>query len=364
MLSAEGCRRRRQRFLERVGPQVEGDHLRFADPIHLMYLANFHVDPFSLGAGFGGVLVLRRDGHAKLLHDNRLPASVQEAHVDERVVVPWYDGQSPGRGPRQLALLEDVNPSGHGLRVHDRPGDPLAATLIRAVADLRRQKDDDEVALLRRCMRATDAGHAWGRENARPGMTELDVYCGISAACTKAAGQAVIVYGDFAVSPGPERRGGPPTGRVLEPDDMLILDFSVVIGGYRSDFTNTLVIGREPNADQRRLYDLCCQAMAQGERELRAGRDCLTVYEAVRYVFARAGVAEHFPHHAGHGLGLTHPEAPFLVRHADEQLRAGDVVTLEPGLYVPGVGGIRIEHNYLVTETGYERLSNHAIVLR
>ena len=60
-------------------------------------------------------------------------------------------------------------------------------------------------------------------------------------------------------------------------------------------------------------------------------------------------MAEHFPHHAGHGLGLTHPEAPYLVRHADETLLAGDVVTLEPGLYVAGVGGIRIEHNYLIT---------------
>ncbi len=145
---------------------------------------------------------------------------------------------------------------------------------------------------------------------------------------------------------------------------MLILDYSVVIAGYRSDFTNTLVVGKEPSADQRRLYDLCCQAMAAGEKELRAGQSCLTVYGAVRGVFDRAGMAQHFPHHAGHGLGLTHPEAPYFVRGADETLLAGDVVTLEPGLYVDGVGGIRIEHNYLVTDKGYERLSNHVIALR
>jgi hypothetical protein len=364
MLTAEGCLLRRKRFWERLTPRPEGDHLRLADPIHLMYLANFHVDPFSLGAGFGGYLLVRRDGHAKLLHDNRLPKSVAEAHVEERTVVPWYDGQSPGRGPRQLALLQEVNPSHGGLRIHDRPGDPYAATVIQTLADLRRQKDPDEVALLRRCMRAAEAGHAWARANVRPGMTELDVYCGVNSACIKSAGQAVIVYGDFAVSPGPERRGGPPTERVLEPGDMLILDYSVVIGGYRSDFTNTLVVGRDPTPDQQRLYDLCVRAMSAGERELRAGQACRTVYEAVRGVFEREGVAEHFPHHAGHGLGLTHPEAPFLVRHANETLLAGDVVTLEPGLYVPGVGGIRIEHNYLVGEQGYERLSNHVIALR
>ena len=75
-------------------------------------------------------------------------------------------------------------------------------------------------------------------------------------------------------------------------------------------------------------------------------------------------MAEYFPHHAGHGLGLMHPEAPYLVRHSDETLLAYDVVTLEPGLYVPKVGGIRIEHDYLITELGFERLSNHEIALK
>jgi Xaa-Pro aminopeptidase len=228
---------------------------------------------------------------------------------------------------------------------------------------MRRQKDTDELEILKHCMRAGEAGMAWGRANLKPGMTELDVYLGVVAACTKVAGHAVIVYGDFAVSPGPERRGGPATSRVIQPGDMVILDYSVVIHGYRSDFTNTLVAGGQPRPDQVRLYQLCTRAMAAGEKELRAGAACQTVYDAVRGVFEKEGVADSFPHHAGHGLGLTHPEAPFFVRHSSEQLLAGDVMTLEPGLYVAGVGGIRIEHNYLITATGYERLSNHEIVL-
>lgn len=364
MLSAEGCRQRRERLWQLLDPPPETDYLLLSDPIHLMYLANFWVEPFSLGAGFGGYLLVRRDGHAKLLHDNRLPKSVEEAHVEERRPVMWYDGQSPGKGPRRLAVLEAVNPTRGGLRVHDRPGDPYAATVIHTLAGMRRAKDPDEIELLRRCMRATEAGHAWARAYVKPGMTELDVYCGINTACIQAARQAVIVYGDFVVSPGPERRGGPPTDRKLEPGDMLILDYSVVIGGYRSDFTNTLVVGKAPTPDQQRLMDLCLAAMAAGEKELRAGAACLTVYQAVRGVFEKAGVAEHFPHHAGHGLGLTHPEAPFIVRHANETLLTGDVVTLEPGLYIDGIGGLRIEHNYLITDVGFERLSNHTISLK
>jgi Xaa-Pro dipeptidase len=363
MLTADGCRRRREHLWQRLDPKPDSDYLLLSDPIHLAYLANFWIDPFSLGSGFRAYLLIREDGHAKVIHDNRLPKSVEQAHVDDRRQVIWYDGESPGKGPRQLVPLSEVNPSRHGLRVHDRPGDTYAATVIQTLTSMRRQKDPDEVVLLRRIMRITEAGHAWALQNVKPGMTELDVYCGISTACIQEAGQAVIVYGDFAVSPGPERRGGAPTSRPIEPGDMLILDFSVVLGGYRSDFTNTLVVGRAPTAEQQRLYQLCLEAMAAGEKELRARASCLTVYQAVRSVFERERMAEHFPHHAGHGLGLTHPEAPYFVRHANETLLAGDVVTLEPGLYVPGMGGIRIEHNYLITEQGYDRLSNHTIAL-
>src|SRR5207244_7015147 len=135
-----------------------------------------------------------------------------------------------------------VNPDGAGLRFHDRVGDRYASVVINTVAEMRRRKDPDEIEVLRQCMRATEAGHAWARANVKPGMAELDVYCGVNTACTKAAGHAVIVYGDFAVSPGPQRRGGPPTQRSLAPGDMLILDYSAVIDGYRSDFTNTLVV--------------------------------------------------------------------------------------------------------------------------
>jgi Xaa-Pro aminopeptidase len=365
MLSADGCRRRRERFWQALGRQFEGDHVRLADPLHLIYLANFHVEPISLNAGFGGTLVLRRDGHARLLHDDRQGSYAALAHVDECKSVPWYDGRSPGKGPRQLALVGDVNHAHTGLRIHDRPGDPDACAVVNTLAQMRRQKDPDEIAVLKKCMRATEAGHAWARGNVKPGMSELDVYSGVVAACTKVAGRPVIVYGDFAVSPGPQRRGGPPTDRVLEPGELFILDFSVVIDGYRSDFTNTLLVeGKEPTADQRRLHVLCLKAMEAGEKELRAGATCKTVRDAVNDAFASKGMAEHFGHHAGHGLGLAHPEAPFFVVDADETLLENDVVTLEPGLYVSGVGGIRIEHNYRITPGGFERLSNHEIVLR
>ena len=360
MLTAAGCQARRRRLLAALG---HDGPLLLADPLNLKYLANFQVDPVSLGADFGGLLLLKPDGHATVFHDSKLPKTVEQCHVDERVPVKWYDGQSPELLPRKLVLQEIIDVALTDGRIHDALTDSLSEQLWWTVATLRRAKDPDEVAQLKQCMRAGEAGMAWARQSVRPGMTEVDVYAGVAQACTVAAGRPVVVYGDFAVSPGSAKRGGPPTDHIIEPGETLILDYSVVIDGYRSDFTNTLVVGPPPTAGQKRLFEACLAAMKAGEGKLKAGVSCQAVYDAVRGAFEAAGVADSFPHHAGHGLGLSHPEPPYIVRHSTETLVAGDVVTLEPGLYVDGVGGVRIEHNYLVTDKGYERLSNHVLSL-
>jgi Xaa-Pro aminopeptidase len=361
MLTADGCRSRVARFLATLRPS---EPLLLGDPIHLRYFANCYIDPFSLGGDFGGYLKIEPDGKTTLYHDNRAPKSVEAAFVDQRVSLKWYDGQTPGQGPRRMMLRDGIVQARTNEHIHDAINDAQAAIIHQIIGEQRRAKDPDELDVLRACMRATDAGHAWARANVKPGMTELDVYAGILAECTKVAGHPVIVYGDFTVSPGSAKRGGMATNHVIQPGETLILDFSVVIQGYRSDFTNTLVVGAEPTERQRILFDRCVEAMAAGERELKAGAACQAVYDAVRGAFVAAGWEKAFPHHAGHGLGLSHPEPPFFVASSQGVLIAGDVVTLEPGLYVDGVGGVRIEHNYLVTDTGFERLSHHEITLR
>jgi Xaa-Pro aminopeptidase len=364
MLTADGCRQRRRRLWDRLKLSESADHVTLGDPLHLRYFANYYVNPISLSAEFGGLLLVRRDGTATLFHDNRIPsATVKAAHADEKQTVAWYDGQTPGREPRQLVPSGALRATVGSPRVHDYPADPLGPPIVRIVADMRRQKDPDEIDLLRRCMAAGKMGQDWAAANVKPGMTEIDAYNGIAGAVNGDVGGMTIAYGDFAVCTGPDRRGGPPTHRVLRNGDMLILDFSVVLLGYRSDFTNTLVVGGQPTERQKTLFRLCSEAMAAGEKLLVAGQPCQSVYDAVRGVFERAGVADQFPHHAGHGLGLAHPEAPYIVRHSTETLLAGDVVTLEPGLYIPDAEGVRIEHNYLVTERGVERLSDHRIAL-
>jgi Xaa-Pro aminopeptidase len=356
MITAEGCRARRLRLWERLDlPGIK--EFMLADPTHVRYLANAYATPISFGAEAVVALAVRRDGSCTLYHDSKAPDSLHTAHVDQHVRLPWYDGIHPGLYPRQLALMKLPQVP------MDLPGQPHWERITRTIADMRRKKDPDELATISECCRVAEAGHDWALYNVAAGMTELDVYDGIEAICNRVADEPVIVYGDFVVSPGPERLGGHATAKELKNGDLMILDVSVVLRGYRCDFTNTLCVGGEPKQEYFDLLNWCKEAMAAGEQRLKAGALCQSVYDAVAGVFAKAGKADRFPHHAGHGIGLTHPEAPFFVKQSTESLREGDVVTLEPGLYVIGLGGLRIEHNYHVTAKGFERLSQHKITL-
>ena len=383
MLTREGCLSRRARLWNVVPKDVEW--LLIADPRHVKYLANFWIPAFSFSGGERALLLLERDGKASLLGDNfALKSGIGDPLEVEKIAETWYDHQHSVEN-RDHVLFKAVQQVAGKLR--GRKGAieaewlPVGAlnaigagnvelapvelgTLLRT---LRRRKDPDEIALLEQCMRATDVGQAWARKNIKAGMTELDVYRGVQSATLEAAGRVGIIYGDFRVSSATvPKAGGLPTQHVLENGELFVLDYSLSLEGYRSDFTNVIAIGT-PSAQQREVFAVCQAAMAAGEKVFKAGARAADVYHAAsaQYVsssFAAQGYNK-LSHHAGHGIGLAHPEPPILVPQSEDILEAGDVVTLEPGLYVTGVGGVRIEHNYLITETGYRRLSNHVIAL-
>jgi Xaa-Pro aminopeptidase len=380
MLTPEGCRARRRRLLDSLDPRP--DLVVLTDPQHLAYLANYYASPFVFRSqDAGAVLILSADGAATLAADNLCEPFSAEAFVDERVQPVWYRCVEPA-GHRRSFLVRSVLehlaerpgarigyeasslPAGlfESLR-RDRPG----ATWIDVEPALFRQrrcKDADEIAALRASMVAAEAGHAAAVRRIKPGMSELDAYRVVcEAVCDKAGGQHVV-YGDFASGPRTVGGGGPPTDRWIEPGDLFLLDFSVVVRRYRCDFANTFVVdGGRATPEQRRLFAACTAALSAGEALLTPGTPCKAVDKAVRDVFAGRGLLASFPHHSGHGIGLGHPEPPFLVPQSDQVLAAGDVVTLEPGQYVAEVGGMRFERNYLITPAGHEILSRHSLAL-
>jgi Xaa-Pro aminopeptidase len=352
-----------------------------ADPQHLIYFANYAQSPFVFRSADAGALLILEPDKATLVSDNVTEPFWEKAAVDEVIAPTWYTAKksAPHRqGLRTQAALEYLAKLGG-----DRVGVELAsvpAALVEGlrssrprlapidldpvVRPLRRAKDPDELALLRHSMRAGEAAHAAARREVKPGMAELEVFLLVQDAANIALGEQALVYGDFVSGPRCEiERGGPPSLRTIAPGELLMLDFSVVVFGYRGDFTNTFAVGGPPSPRQRELFEACVGAIQAGEAQLRAGVTGRAVDEAVRGHLATLGLDGYFPSHTGHGLGLGHPEPPYLVPESTDTLVPGDVVALEPGLYIEGVGGMRFERNYLVTKDGFETLSNHEITI-
>lgn len=381
MLTEAGCQARRERLWQKLPRDV--DWVLVADQRHVHYLANFWVQPLSFSFGERGFLLLKRSGEATLLADNftRRSASTRP-YVDREVLENWYDHRHSviNRDHALVEALRQVAGEIQGQRgIVEAEWLPLSAAgvlglqrfdvtsgsgpdLGSILRSLRRRKESDEIDLMKACMRATEAGHRRAREVIRSGATDLDVYREIQAAAITAAGRPAVVYGDFRMNTsGSPKAGGLPTGEQLADGNLFIVDYSVMLDGYRSDFTNTYAIGT-PSPEQRKLFDTCAAALQRGEEVLRPGIDAAEVYRDVSAVLEQAGFGK-LGHHAGHGLGLGHPEPPILVPESADRLEVGDVVTIEPGGYIEGIGGVRVEHNFLITPAGCERLSNHQVAL-
>jgi Xaa-Pro aminopeptidase len=135
-----------------------------------------------------------------------------------------------------------------------------------------------------------------------------------------------------------------------------VCDFGCVVDGYCSDMTRTVAVG-DPGPEARHLYDVVLGSQRAGCDAVRAGVECADVDRAARDVIARAGLGDAFLHSTGHGVGLEIHEAPRVSSIARDTLLVGDVVTVEPGVYLTGVGGVRIEDTVVVTESGAEPLT-------
>ncbi len=385
MLTQVGCQHRQQRLWQLI-PENFG-WLLIGDPRHVQYFCNFRVNPISFSADQRPLLLLTRDGKCTLLADNFTRRSAAaEVFADQEIVVPWYTHRKSvsNRDDALCTALQDVRAvwsSDAGLIEPEGVSEMVAAcvtdqagwqfhnelisgqtTLGNVIRSLRRSKHPDEVNVMRHCMHAAEAGHARAFEIIRPGISELEVYLEVQRAAQQAAGMPCVVYGDFrATNAELHKAGGLPTNYRLREQDLFILDYSVVIMGYRSDITNTIAVG-EPTTAQVKQFEACHAALNAAAAMLQSGVACRQVFNEASSVLQEWGFGP-LAHHAGHGLGLEHPEPPILGSESTDTLETGDVITLEPGCYLPGVGGMRFEHNYLIAEDGAEQLSQHHLGL-
>jgi Xaa-Pro aminopeptidase len=225
--------------------------------------------------------------------------------------------------------------------------------LTPELLEMRRRKLADEIESMRATTRLAEAGYAAVKQQIEPGMTELDAYLVIHRAIVEAASTSVDLNGDFACGVRAIGGGGPPTRRVIQNGDLCIYDLFPSFEGYMCDLCRTFVAGNATD-EQKEVWAHVLAAHEVARRCIRPGASARTAYEEIRdFLHRHRGTEGSFTHHAGHGVGMDGWEQPWLNAGSDQVFVEGEVIACEPGLYSERLqGGIRLEHNYLVTQDG------------
>lgn len=225
------------------------------------------------------------------------------------------------------------------------------------VEKLRLTKTPEELKHIRAAAKLADEGFGHILPFLRPGSSELDIALELEFYLRKRGSEGIafeiiVASGERSAMP-----HGAASAKKLLPGELVTLDFGAVVEGYRSDMTRTVALG-EVSRELRAIYDAVLEAQQRALEAVRPGKLGKEVDGVARQVLAERGYGEYFAHGLGHGVGLAIHEGPSLGRLSEHVLEPGMVVTVEPGVYVPGVGGCRIEDLVLVTPTGYEVLSH------
>ncbi|MCG0239061.1 MAG: Xaa-Pro peptidase family protein [Firmicutes bacterium] len=224
------------------------------------------------------------------------------------------------------------------------------------VERLRQIKDPEEVAAIRRAAAIADAAFQHILGYIRPGVTEREVALELEF-FMKRQGASALAF-DTIVASGPRSSlpHGVASDRVIGRGEFVTLDFGCVYQGYCSDMTRTVMVG-EPDEKQREIYEIVLTAQRLGVEAARPGITGRELDAVCRDYIAQRGYGEYFGHGTGHGVGLYIHEEPRVSQRGETVLEPGHVVTIEPGIYLPGWGGVRIEDLVVITETGAEVLS-------
>jgi Xaa-Pro aminopeptidase len=224
------------------------------------------------------------------------------------------------------------------------------------VVKLRSVKDAHEIELIREACKLGDRGMKVASEIIRPGVKEREVAAEVEYAMRKGGSDGTSFDTILASGPSSAYPHGSCSSRVIAEGDLVVVDLGATFRGYRSDMTRTFAAGK-PTEKQKKIYEAVKQANEKAFTAIKPGALAANVDGGARQVISAAGFGEFFVHNLGHGVGLEIHEAPTLGPDSKDVLAAGNVVTDEPGIYVPGFGGVRIEDTVLVTKDGAETLT-------
>lgn len=226
------------------------------------------------------------------------------------------------------------------------------------IPTLRRTKDAHEVSMIREAGRIGREALGNVLKLAHVGMSESEFEILLTGEIKRLGAEKGWAHDDFIVASG-ERSAmchAPATGKKFADGETVTVDYGAMYEGYMSDITRNFALGHV-SSKAREINDVLLRAHGEAVKALRPGVKGVDVDAVARKVIAEAGYGEYFVHGLGHGLGLEVHESPRLSRTSKDVLKAGDVVTVEPGIYIEGWGGLRIEDDYLITEDGCECLT-------
>ncbi len=298
-------------------------------------------------------LLLPADGAAVLATDSRYAVTAARDCADLEIVIEQYlepalAGIAAGRGYRLLAFeAQEMTVQRHHALAGAYDGELELVPLGPVVEDLRMVKDEAEIGALARACAITGEAFTAVLGWLRPGVTERQLAVVLERTMVDLGADAPAFDTIVASGPNGAIPHHVPGQREFENGDLVTVDCGAIFRGYHADMTRTVAVG-QPGSWERDIYRLVAEAQAAGVAAAVAGAEVAAVDATAREMIAAAGHGEHFGHGVGHGVGLEIHEAPAIGRGRPGTLRDRVPVTIEPGVYVPGSGGVRIEDTLVV----------------
>ncbi|MCD8919203.1 M24 family metallopeptidase [Staphylococcus gallinarum] len=337
--------------------QQQADAAWITTPLNIFYFTGYLSDPHERLLA----LLIKNNGDQILF--------CPQLEVDEVKNSP-FEGEIIGYLDTENALdkhHETYNKlliEAHHLTVH-RQRELIDAFNVNQFGDidqtikaLRNVKSDSEITKIKKACELADKCIEIGVAYLSEGVTEREVVNHIENeikryGVNEMSFDTMVLFGDHAASP-----HGTPGNRKLQQDEFVLFDLGVIYDNYCSDMTRTVQFGT-PSKEAQAIYDVVLKAELEAIAAIKPGVTIKDVDAIARNIISEAGYGEYFPHRLGHGLGLEEHEYQDVSSSNNNQFEAGMVVTVEPGVYVPGVAGVRIEDDILVTEDGYEILTGY-----
>lgn len=346
--------------IKKIEAWLRENDIRFAfiaDPTNVFYLTHFKCDPHER---FLGLFIFPDEDPFMICPE--LEVGQAQASRFGAEVIGCRDDQNPwslvkkalharrhGGGP--IAIEPATLPYRKAIALKNLYPDSVFWSIEALLAAMRAVKDAAEIEAMKKAGAAADEAIKIGIAAIGEGKTEQTIVAEINYEMARRgfpeqAFNTMVLAGENSAAP-----HGYPGNRRIGEGDFVLFDLGFVVDGYCSDITRT-VCYKSASDKQRRQYETCLKANEEAIRAARSGMRIGDLDNVARKIIADDGYGAHFTHRIGHGLGLGEHEEPSMSADNDNQLKTGMVFTIEPGIYVPGIGGVRIEDDVLLTETG------------